>query len=139
MAAKFVLLQCQIVVNGVNFSDHTDNVEVVLSKKSVETTSFSGGGFEQIQGLREDYFTLNFQQDFSAAEVDATLYPLYNNGNEFLVTVNPTTGVNSPTNPQYSGTCILLDYTPLTGKVGSLSSTKVKFAAQRTGIVRATS
>lgn len=139
MAAKFVLMTCQIVVNGVNFSDHVDNVEVVLSKKSVETTSFSGGGFEQVQGLREDYFTINFQQDFSAAEVDATLYPLYNNGNEFVVTVNPTTGGNSATNPAYQGTCILLDYTPLTGKVGTLSATKVKLPAQRTGIVRLTS
>lgn len=137
--AKFVMLTCQVLVNGVDFTDHVSSVEVNLQKKSVDTTNFSGGGFEQTQGLRTDTFTLNFQQDFAAAQVDATLYPLYNNGTEFTVEVRPTTGARSATNPAYVGTCILLDYKPLTGKPGQLSQSKVKFPSQRTGITRQTS
>lgn len=137
--AKFILLNPSITVNGVNFSDHISSVEVDLSKKAVDTTNFSGGGFEQMQGLREDSFTLNFQQDFAASEVDATLYPLYNNGTEFTVVVIPVAGSVSATNPSYTGTCILLGYQPLTGKPGVLSESKVKMPSQRTGIVRATS
>jgi hypothetical protein len=137
--AKFVLLNCSITVNGVNFSDHVASVEVALSKKSVDTTNFSGGGFEQVQGLREDFFTVEFQQDFASAEVDATLYPLYNNGTEFTVVVIPVSATVTATNPSYTGTCILLDYMPLSGKPGALSTSKVKFPSQRTGIVRATS
>lgn len=134
--AKTVLRDCVITVNGVDFSDHVSSVEVQLKKNLVDTTNFSGGGKEQKHGLTDDEFTLNFQQDFAAAEVDATLYPLYSNETEFTVTVKPTVGAVSATNPQYSGTCILAEYSPLNGKVGDLSETKVKFPSQRTGIAR---
>ena len=137
--AKLVLRNCVITVNGVDFSDHVSSVEVSLKKSSIDTTNFSGGGKEQVAGLKDDGFTVNFQQDFAAAQVDATLYPLYNNESEFVVTVKPTVGAVSASNPLYSGTCILLEYQPLSGKVGELSDTKVKFPSQRSGISRATS
>lgn len=136
--AKLVLRNCQITVNGVDFSDHISSVEVSMKKNSIDTTNFSGGGKEAVAGLKEDEFTIDFQQDFASAEVDATLYPLYNNETEFTVTVKPTASAVSPTNPQYSATCILLEYQPLSGKVGELSDTKVKFPTQRSGIARLT-
>lgn len=137
--AKLVLKNCDIVVNGVDFSDHCNNVEIQLKKNSIDTTNFSGGGKELIAGLKEDAFVIDFQQDFAAAEVDATLWPLYNNENEFVVTVKPTSAAVSATNPAYTATCILLEYMPLSGKVGDLSTTKVTFPTQRTGVTRATS
>jgi FlaG/FlaF family flagellin (archaellin) len=85
--AKLVLRNCVTTVNGVDFSDHISSVEVNLKKKSIDTTNFSGGGSEQVAGLKSDQFVVTFQQDFAAAEVDATLYPLYNNETEFTVTV----------------------------------------------------
>lgn len=135
--AKLVLRDCVITINGVDFSDHVSQVEVSLKKASVDTTNFSGGGKEQIAGLKDDEFTVSFQQDFAAASVDATLFNLYNTEVEFPVTVKPRAAAVSAANPLYSATCILLEYQPLAGKVGDLSDTKVKFAAQRTGITRA--
>lgn len=137
MAGKLVLRDCVITVNGIDFSDHISSVEVSLKKASIDTTNFSGGGKEQKAGLKDDEFTLSFQQDFDPAEVDATLYPLYNNETEFVVAVKPTAGAVSASNPLYSGTCILLEYQPLAGKVGDLSDTKVKLPSQRAGITRA--
>lgn len=128
-----------ILVNGVDFSDHVSSVEIQLKKAAVDTTNFSGGGKEQVAGLKDDEFTVTFQQDFAAAQVDASLYPLYNNETEFSVEVRPTSGAVSATNPKYTGTCILLEYQPLSGKPGDLSDIKVKFPSQRNGITRATS
>lgn len=136
--AKVILKDCYIVVNGTNFSDHVNMVTVNLSKDDVETTSFSGGGRERKAGLKDDSFELGFQQDFDAASVDAVLYPLYDLETEFEVEVRPTSAAVSPTNPSYTGDCILLEYSPLDGKVGDLSETKVKIPSQRTGITRAT-
>lgn len=137
--AKQILKDCYIVVNGTNFSDHVSAVTVNFSKDDVETTSFSGGGRERMQGLKDDSFELTFQQDFSAASVDAVLYPLYDLGTEFVIEVRPTASAVSATNPKFTGTCILMEYSPLDGKVGDLSETKVKIPTQRTGITRATS
>src|SRR5437868_9698220 len=107
--AKLVLRNCVTTINGVDFSDHISSVEVSLKKASVDTTNFSGGGREQVAGLKSDEFTITLQQDFAAANVDATLYPLYNNETEFVLTCKPTVGAVSASNPLYSGTCILLE------------------------------
>src|SRR6478735_1072829 len=136
---KVILKDCYVVVNGTNFSDHVNQVTVNLSKDDVETTSFSGGGRERMQGLKDDSFEFNFQQDFAAASVDAVLYPLYDLGTEFTVEVRATSSAVSATNPKYTGTCILMEYSPLDGKVGDLSETKLKLPTQRAGITRATS
>lgn len=136
--AKLVLKDCYIVVNGTNFSDHVSAVTVNLSKDDVETTSFSGSGRERVAGLKDDGFELTIQQDYAGASTDAVLYPLYNNETEFVIEVRPTSSAVSVTNPKYTGTCILLEYSPLDGKVGDLSETKVKIHTQRTGITRAT-
>lgn len=137
--AKLVLKDCFVSVNGTNFSDHVSSVTVNLSKDEVETTNFSGSGRERVAGLKDDSFEVNFQQDFAAANVDAVLYPLWNNETEFTVEVRPTSGAVSASNPKYTATCILLEYTPMSGDVGDLSETEVTFPAQRTGITRATS
>lgn len=136
--AKVVLKECMIEVDGVDFSDHISSVTINLSKDEVESTNFGGQGKERLHGLRDDSFELNFQQDFDAASVDATLYPLYDEETEFTVTVRPRPTAVSETNPEYSGTCILLEYSPLDGSVGELSETSVTFPSQRAGITRST-
>ncbi|MEU8683140.1 MULTISPECIES: hypothetical protein [Streptomyces] len=137
--AKFVLKNCRVEVNAIDFSDHTSSVEISLSKDDVETTSFSGSGRERVAGLKNEKFTINFQQDFAASNVDATLWPLYNNETEFSVKVRPTSSAISATNPEYVASCILLEYQPLAGKVGDLSDTSVTFPVQRGTLARNTS
>ncbi|WP_305781494.1 hypothetical protein [Nocardia nova] len=136
---KTVLKQCLIEVNGVDLSDHASSVELSMEKADIDTTNFSGGGKEHAHGLSDDKITINFQQDFDAAEVNATLMPLYTGESEFTVVVRPNPGAVSATNPNFTATCILLKYQPLSGKVGDLSETKVEFQTQRTGITMATS
>lgn len=135
--AKFVMKNCRVEVNAVDFTDHVSSVEVSLSKDDVETTSFSGSGRERVAGLRNEKFTVNFQQDFAAASVDATLWPLYNGETEFTVKIRPTASAIGPTNPEYTATCVLLEYQPLTGKAGDLSETSVTFPVQRGTLARA--
>ncbi|WP_055563604.1 hypothetical protein [Streptomyces atriruber] len=137
--AKLVLRDCSIVVNSVDLSDHVSSVEITLVKDEIETTNFSGQGRERVAGLKDDAITVNFQQDFAAGEVNATLYPLWNNETEFTVVVKPTASAVSVSNPSYTATCILLEYQPLSGDVGDLSETEVTFPTQRTGVTMATS
>lgn len=136
--AKLVLRDCFISVDGTDFSDHVSSVEITLSKDEIDTTNFGGSGRERTHGLKDDNFVLNFQQDYAAASVDAVLYPLYDLETEFVVIVRPTAAAVGVNNPQYSGTCILLEYQPLSGDVGALSETSVTFPSQRDGIARAT-
>lgn len=137
--AKVVLKECVIVVDGTDLSDHVSAVTVNLSRDDVDTTNFGGAGRERKQGLSDDSFELTFQQDFDSGSVDSVLYPLYDSGDDFEIVVKPFDAAVSPTNPSYTGDCILLEYSPLDGKPGDLSETKVKIPTQRNGITRATS
>lgn len=132
--AKLVLRDCVITVNDVDLSSHASSVTVNYSKDEIDTTNFSGQGRERAHGLSDDSFEINFHQDFDAAKVNATLSPLYRNEEEFVVKVRPTAAAISATNPEYQGTCLLMEYQPLAGDVGSLSETSVTFPTQRTGI-----
>ncbi len=136
--AKLVLRDCFIEVDGVNFSSHVSSVTINLSKDEIDTTNFGGSGRERAHGLKDDSFELTFQQDYDANSVDDTLYPLWDDEEEFVVKVRPRSSATSTNNPEYSATCILLEYTPLAGDVGDLSTTDVTFPAQRQGIARAT-
>lgn len=140
--AKLVLRDCFVEVDAVDFSDHCSSVTVNLSKEEVEATAFGDEprkNQERLHGLRDDSFELNFHQDFAAASVDESLWPLWDTEQEFLVRVRPTSALPAPDNPEYSATCILLEYQPLAGDIGSLSETSVTMTAQRSGIARATS
>ncbi len=137
--AKLVLRDCFISVDGVDLSDHISSVTITMEKDEIETTAFTGQGRERVHGLNNDSFELNLQQDFDAASVDDTLFPLWDQETEFVVLVRPTSAAASATNPEYSGTCILLSYQPLAGGVGELSETSITMMVQRTGIARATS
>lgn len=134
--AKFVLTEVTTEVDGVDLSAFINSVEVSLKYDDLDSTNFSGGGKEHTHGLKDDEITLNVLQSFGAGEVDATLAPLYFSKEEFVVTIKPTTGAISPTNPGYTATCILLEYQPIAGKVGELSESKIKIATQRTGVTR---
>lgn len=138
--AKLVLRDCYIEVDGTDFSSHVSSVTINLAKDEIDTTNFGGDGRERAHGLKDDSFEVTFQQDYDADSVDDVLYPLWNDEEEFVVKVRPRrgSGAAAPNNPEYSATCILLEYTPLAGDVGDLSTTDVSFPAQRQGIARAT-
>lgn len=130
--SKKVLTDCYIEINGVDLSDHVDSVTVTRSTKDVDTSAFSGNGnTESTWGLSSDEFDVEFQQDFDASSVNAVLGPLVTNREEFDIEVRPSQAAVSSTNPKYTATCKLFEYNPLDGKVGDLSTTKVKFPAQR--------
>jgi hypothetical protein len=136
---KLVLRDCFISVDSVDLSDHVSSVTITMEKDQVEATAFTGQGRDFVHGLNNDSFELNFQQDFDATSVDATLFPLWSDEDEFEVIVRPTSGVVSATNPEYTGTCKLFNYQPLAGSVGDLSETSTNIPVLRTGITRSES
>ena len=129
---RFVLKDCYFEVDGVDLSDRVDEVAVNRMYAEEDGTTFgSGGGTEQLLGLRTDSFEATFLQDYATSMVDATLEPLFAAGDEFTVACRPHVAATSDTNPSYEASCLLPDYSPLAGKVGSRAEAKIKFNAQR--------
>jgi hypothetical protein len=87
-----------------------------------------GNGYKaMIAGLKDWSVECDFNQDFTAAAVDATLWPLF--ATTTTISVNPTSAANSATNPQYTGSVLVSRYTPLDGSVGDVSTITIPFRA----------
>lgn len=137
--AKIVLRDASITVNGVNLSDHCSEVEINSEFDDAETTSFGSTYKQYAQGMGDATISLTFYQDFAAASVDATFWPISQSGAAVPVVVKPTSGAVSATNPSYTMQGILFNYSPLAGEVGEPSSTETEFKnGSAAGLVRAT-
>lgn len=137
-----LLVNAQVIVNGVDLTDHCSSVEVSGKAADVETTAMGAAGKSRMPGLKDEQFKINWRQDFAAAKVDATLQPLYAAGTSFAVEVRPTIAARSTTNPAYyAASCYLTEYTPITGTVGSVMDvpTVILVDGQSSAIQRLTS
>jgi hypothetical protein len=123
--AQVVLTNADITCNGVVLSNRSNSVELNYEVESVEVTSF-GGNRSFVGGLQNNTITIEFMQDFAAANVEATIFPLV--GQQTTVTVRASAAATSSTNPLYtvSGT-YLASHTPVAGAVGELAMTSLTF------------
>ena len=87
-------------------------------------------------GLKDGSISLEFNSDFAASEIDATLFPILATTVAFVV--KPTSSAVSATNPSYSGNCLVTQHVPVGNAVGDLATTSVTWPTSGT-ITRATS
>jgi hypothetical protein len=128
--AKFAATDYKITVNGTNFSTNLNSVEFSIESDDLETTAFGGEWRTRVGGLKSGSVTLSFMQDFGAASVDATLYPLLNT--LATVVVVPTSGTVNSTNPSYTATCLVNQYSPFNSSVGDIATLSVSWPVSGT-------
>ena len=133
--AKFSATDYKITVNGTNLSTNLNSVELALESDDLETTAFGGTFRERIGGLKTGSLTLQFMQDFAAASVDATLFPLFNT--LATVVIVPTSGTVTSSNPSYTAICLANSYTPHASSVGDIATFSVTWPTSGT-VTRAT-
>ncbi len=124
--ATIVLTDAQITINSVDLSTRITKVTIKADVDDVDNTAFGGGGWKSRQGgLKEGTIDLEFNQDWAAANVDATIWPLL--GTLTTVVVKPTSGAVSATNPSYTASCLVKEFAPIDGSVGDLAKTSVSW------------
>jgi hypothetical protein len=133
--AKFVATDYSITINGSDFSTSLASVDLSVESDDVETTAFGGEWRTRVGGLKSASLTLDFHQDFGAASVDATLWPLLNT--VATVVIKPTSGSVSATNPSYTAEALVNAYQPFASSVGDLATLSVTWPVTGT-VTRAT-
>jgi hypothetical protein len=122
--ARIVLTNAYVTINSVDVSDHLASVSLNSSIDVVETTAFgTSGARSRIGGLADNSITLEFHQDYASGSIEATVYPLL--GTTTTVVVKPNGGTTSATNPSYTCTALVSEWTPLNGAVGELATASV--------------
>ena len=134
--ATFVYTDASVVVNSVDLSDHVKSCTLNYEAEMLDDTVMGDTTRSNIAGLLNWSIDVEFLQDFAAAKVDATLFSLVGAA-AFTVTVKPTSGSVSSTNPSFSGSMVLESYPPMTGSVGDLETASATFRSAGT-LARAT-
>jgi len=121
--AKFTATDHKITIGTVDFSTSLNSVELSQEADDIETTAFGSSWRTRIGGLKQASLTLNFMQDFAAGSVDATLNPLL--GSIATVVIVPTSGTVTATNPSYTMTALVTQYSPFASSVGDIATLSV--------------
>lgn len=119
----------QLIVQGVDLSDHVDSL--TINETAAQLDDSSMGDYTDIMraGLFSWSIECSFFQDFAAGSVDATLHPLFSGRSDVTVTCKPDAGAaTSATNPMYSGLAFISAYTPMGGSHGDNLMTPVTFS-----------
>ena len=133
--AFFAATDYAVTINGTNFSSSLNSVELAQEADDLETTAFGSTWRTRIGGLKQASLTLNFMQDFAAGSVDATLNPLL--GSIATVVIKPTSSAVGTTNPSYTMTALVTQYSPFASSVGDVATLSVTWPVSGS-VVRAT-
>ena len=123
--AQIVLTNAKCLVNAVDLSSHVRSIKINYSAETPENTAMGATSKTRLPSLLDWSMDIEFNQDWAAAQVDATLFPLVGAA-AFTVDVQPVNAARSATNPSYTGSALLADYPPIGNKVGEPAVTTIK-------------
>ena len=131
--ARLVLTNVEVTFGATDLSNHIASITLGSTYDVIETTAFAGttgaeGNVPQAAktrtaGLVDNSVTFEFHQDFAAASVEATIYPLL--GTVVACTVKPVDAAVAADNPEYQFNALVSEWTPLNGAVGELATASV--------------
>lgn len=135
--AAFVLNNAYLSINTVDLSDHVRQIKVSYQAEMQDKTAMSNTTHARLAGLKDWSIDVEFNQDFAASKVDATLFSLVGAAS-FAIEIRPDSGTVSATNPKYTGNALLESYAPMGQKVGDVAVANATLKADGT-LTRATS
>ena len=126
MPTSTYLSNPKVTVNSVSLEDQCSAASLLHRFDQLEATSFGDDSRKFVKGLGNHELTLSLYMSYASNETYATLASLV--GTTTTVTVQPASGVASPTNPAFTLTgCFLAELPVLNATMGELSTIDVTF------------
>jgi len=123
--ATFAANDVRIEINSVDLSDWVTSVQLPIEFDALEDTAFGDTARSRIAGLEDGTITINFNDDFAAASVDATIWAARKTAT--VVKVRPTSAAIFTTNPEYVGSYLVAQVNPFGSSVGELATRSVSW------------
>jgi hypothetical protein len=130
--AKFVATDFSISLNSVPLSGNIAAATINTTAAEVEITAFGNTHVQRTSGLKDASVSLDFHQDFAAGAVHSIIEPLL--GSYATVTIVPTSGSVSATNPSVTLSALVTEYNPIEASIGDLATFSVSWPLG-TGVV----
>lgn len=134
--AEQVLLKAFVSINGVDLSNKMRTITTPQGVEPQDDTAMGDDTRSSAGGLATWSFDIEFNQDFAAGSVDATLSAA--KGTVVAIEYRPSTDAVAVTNPKWTGNGLVENYVPIAGAVGDQAIATVTVSAAGT-LTRATS
>jgi len=125
--AKLVLNDAYVTFSAggpvYDLSDHIASISLSTVHDIIETTQFGQIAKTRIAGLADNSVTFEFHQDFGTNSVEQVIYPAI--GTALQCVVKPINAPTTATNPAYSFSVLISEWTPLNGAAGDLATANV--------------
>ena len=126
MATSTYLSNPVVTINAVDLSDQCTAATLTKTVEALESTAFGGTARVYVGGLQANEITLTMYNSFAATETYATLSGLV--GTSTNITVKPTSGSTSATNPIFTITGAYLESLPIiNASLGELDTIDLTF------------
>lgn len=125
----------QVTVNSVDLSTYVSSATLNRSFDELEITAMGDSGHKFVAGLEASSVTIDFFNDWATGKVGQTLDGLI--GTTTTVTMKPSSGATSATNPLYTFSVLINNITPINGGIGDLATQSVTWNVSGT-IVKTT-
>lgn len=124
--AKMVLTAAMLLINSTDLSDHTSKIELAVQVEDKDVTTFASSGWKEVLGgLKSGTLALTFKQDVAAANIDSTMWALLGTVVTFEVRLVNT--ARSTSNPAYTGSVLIKEWTPISGSPGDVAELSVSY------------
>jgi hypothetical protein len=120
---RLVLTNVTVTFGTTDISSYVTSVTLGTTLDVVETTAFGNTDRTRVAGLADNSVALEFNQDYATSALEATIYPTI--GTAVSMTVKPVAGTVTASNPAYSFSALVSEWTPLNGAVGELATASV--------------
>lgn len=126
MATTTYLSNPTLTVNAVDLQDQCHSATLTVKYDALESTAFGTTSRVFTSGLGDHELTVELYMSYAATETYATLASLV--GTTTTVSMKPTTGAASATNPTFTLTGTYLEALPVVNaKLGELSTISITF------------
>ena len=125
--AVLVFKDAYVAIGGVDLSNDITQVTLRSTGEIIDTTGMGATAKARVIGLLDNGMTLEFNQDFAAgtAGVEAVIYPLI--GTAAAFEIRPVNTTVAATNPKYTGSVLISEWTPIDGSLGELLTASVSW------------
>lgn len=124
--AAFSMTDCYIAINSVDRSSYIKSVTVHVESNELDQTDFADSGWmSPLSGLKSGNIQLTFNQDMAASAIDSIMWALLWSTTTFEI--RATNAAVTTSNPKYTGSMLVKEWTPVSGSVGDLGEVSVTF------------
>ena len=121
--AKLVLKDANIVFNGTDISANVASVTLSTTAAEVSTTAFGSSAVTRVSGLIDNSVTFSIHNDYNA--IDGIFFPLVGSTAVTCVIKPNGTAVASTSNPSFTFSVLVTEWTPVNGAVGDLATADI--------------